>query len=305
MNEIEVRMNRFRLLAAAATILWGFTYVISSTMLPHTPWFIGAVRAGLGAIPLLLIAREFPPAGYGPKLVVLGTLNTGLFFGLLFIGALRLPGGVAGIFQALGPLFSVLLVWPLLNHRPTTLKISSLLVGLLGVILVVAKGDTALDGVGVLAALGSAFSVALGGVLVQRWGNPMTLTGFTAWQLVIATVELGLATLVLGDAPVTMTSVNLLGLAIVALVLTSLPFFLWFKAIHGAGAANVAPFFLLTPIVAFALDALVRGIVPNMQQSLGMALVIGGLVMNIAAARRTTQEAKVQEVELPEQAVVD
>lgn len=298
-------MTKYKLLAAVATILWGFTYVISSRMLPQTPWFIGAVRAGLGAVPLLLIAREFPPVAYWPKLVVLGTLNTGLFFGLLFIGALRLPGGVAGIFQALGPLFSVLLVWPLLAHRPTVLKIVSLLVGLLGVVLVVAKGNAALDQIGVVAALGSAFSVALGGVLVQRWGNPMTLTGFTAWQLVVATVELGLATLVLGDVPATVTGTNLLGLTIVALLLTSLPFFLWFKAIHGTGAANVAPFFLLTPLVAFALDALVGGIVPNLQQGLGMLLVFAGLVLNIAAARATTKAARVQEVELPEQAVVD
>lgn len=298
-------MTKYKLLAAVATILWGFTYVISSRMLPQTPWFIGAVRAGLGAVPLLLIAREFPPVAYWPKLVVLGTLNTGLFFGLLFIGALRLPGGVAGIFQALGPLFSVLLVWPLLAHRPTVLKIVSLLVGLLGVVLVVAKGNAALDQIGVVAALGSAFSVALGGVLVQRWGNPMTLTGFTAWQLVVATVELGLATLALGDVPATVTGTNLLGLTIVALLLTSLPFFLWFKAIHGTGAANVAPFFLLTPLVAFALDALIGGIVPNLQQGLGMLLVFAGLVLNIAAARATTKTARVQEVELPEQAVVD
>jgi len=298
-------MTKYKLLAAVATILWGFTYVISSRMLPQTPWFIGAVRAGLGAVPLLLIAREFPPVAYWPKLVVLGTLNTGLFFGLLFIGALRLPGGVAGIFQALGPLFSVLLVWPLLAHRPTVLKIVSLLVGLLGVVLVVAKGNAALDQIGVVAALGSAFSVALGGVLVQRWGNPMTLTGFTAWQLVVATVELGFATLALGDVPATVTGTNLLGLTIVALLLTSLPFFLWFKAIHGTGAANVAPFFLLTPLVAFALDALIGGIVPNLQQGLGMLLVFAGLVLNIAAARATTKTARVQEVELPEQAVVD
>lgn len=298
-------MNKFKLAAALATTLWGFTYIISSTMLPANPWFIGAVRAGLGAIPLLLLAREIPPRAYWPKLIMLGTLNTGLFFGLLFIAAFRLPGGVAGIFQALGPLFSILLVWPLLNHRPTSMKIVSLLAGVVGVVLVVLKGGAALDMIGILAALGSAFSVALGGVLIQKWGQPMSLTGFTAWQLIIAAIELGAMTLVLGDIPIGITAVNGLGIVIVALALTSLPFYLWFKGIQAEGAANVAPFFLLTPIVAFVLDAIVKGIVPTSMQLVGVVLVIAGLILNIYAARKTTIRARVQQVELPEQAVID
>ncbi|MDB5601749.1 MAG: pecM [Xanthobacteraceae bacterium] len=298
-------MNSHKLEAASACILWGFSYIVATTMLPHNPWFIGAVRAAGGALPLLLIARELPPVRFWPKLIVLGTLNTGLFFGLVFIAALRLPGGVAAVFQALGPLFSIMLVWPLLWHRPTGMKILSLAVGIVGVAFVVLKGGTALDMTGVLAALGSAFSVALGGVLVQRWGQPMSLTGFTAWQLVVAGIELALATAFFGDMPGTITSINVLGLAIMALALTSLPFFLWFKGIHGEGAASVAPFFLLIPIVAFALDAIVKGVVPSPLQALGVVLVIAGLILNIVAAGGTTRRAKVQEVELPEHAVVD
>jgi probable blue pigment (indigoidine) exporter len=298
-------MNKFKLYVALATTLWGFTYIVSSTMLPANPWFIGAVRAGLGAIPLLLLAREMPPKAFWPKLIVLGTLNTGLFFGLLFIAAFRLPGGIAGIFQALGPLFSILLVWPLLSHRPTSMKIISLVVGAVGVVLVVLKGGATLDMIGVVAAFGSAFSVALGGVLVQKWGQPMSLSGFTAWQLIIAAIELTVITLVLGDIPAGITAVNGLGLLIVALALTSLPFYLWFKGIQAEGAANVAPFFLLSPIVAFVLDAVVKGIVPTTMQLAGVALVVGGLALNIYAARKTTAKARVQQVELPEHAVID
>jgi probable blue pigment (indigoidine) exporter len=296
-------VNKFKLAAALATALWGFTYIITSTMLPQHPWFIGAVRAGLGALPLLLLARELPPLQFWPKLIVLGTLNAGLFFGLLFIAALRLPGGVAGIFQALSPLFAIVLVWPLLNNRPTLLKIASLLVGLAGVVLVVLKGGASLDLIGVLAALGCAFSVALGGILVQKWGQPMSMTGFTAWQLVVAAVELGAVALILGDIPTGLTAVNGLGLVILALGLTSLPFFLWFKAIQSEGAASVTPFMLLTPIIAFALDAMVRGIVPTPLQGLGVLLVVVGLVLNIIAGRKPKATARVQPVKVPKPAV--
>lgn len=234
-------MNKFKLAAALATSLWGFTYIITASLLPYHPWFIGAFRAGLGALPLLLLARELPPIRFLPKLIVLGTLNAGLFFGLLFIAALRLPGGVAGIFQAVSPLFAVLLVWPLLSSKPTMLKIVSLLVGVAGVVLVILKAGAALDIIGVLATLGCAISMTLGGVLTQKWGRPMSMTGFTAWQLVVAAVELGAVALILGDVPGSLTAVNGMGLVILALALTSLPFFLWFKAIQSEGAANVTP----------------------------------------------------------------
>jgi len=65
------------------------------------------------------------PGSFWPKLIALGTLNTGLLFALVFIAVLRLPGGVAGTFRAFGPLFSIVLVWPLLGHRPTAMKIAS------------------------------------------------------------------------------------------------------------------------------------------------------------------------------------
>ena len=293
-------MTMFKLAAALATTLWGFTYIIASTMLPQHPWFIGAVRAGLGALPLLLLARELPPLQFWPKLIVLGTLNAGLFFALLFVAALRLPGGVAGIFQALSPLCAIVLVWPLLNNRPTLLKLVSMLVGLAGVALVILKGGTSLDGVGVLAALGCAFSIALGGVLVQKWGQPMSMTGFTAWQLVVAAVELGAAALILDDIPSGLSAVNGLGLVIMALGLTSLPFFLWFRAIRSEGAASVTPFMLLTPIIAFALDAIVRDIVPTPLQGLGVLLVVVGLALNILAGRKPRTAAWVQPAKVSE-----
>ncbi|HEV7717997.1 MAG TPA: EamA family transporter [Arsenicitalea sp.] len=297
-------MKNHYVAAAAATILWGFTYILSTTMLPGHPMFIGAVRAIGGALPLLLLAREWPPGAFWPKLIILGTLNTGLFFGLVFIAVLNLPGGVAGTFQALGPLFSILLVWPLLGHRPTMAKILSLLIGVVGVALIVLKGGASINMLGVLAALGSAFSMALGGVLVQKWGQPMSPTGFTAWQLAIAGVELGAVSLVTNDLPSSLTGTNILGLAILAFALTAIPFLLWFKAIKGVGAARVAPFFLLTPVVAFAMDAAVRGLVPSPLQAAGVVLVIVGLVVNIYAARATSIAAKIKP-SYPEQAVVD
>lgn len=270
-----------KLSAAAATILWGFTYIVSTMLLPHNPLLIGAVRALGGALVLLLLARQRPPAGWWDKLIILGTLNAGLFFGLLFIAAMRLPGGVAAIFQALGPLCVILMGWGILGVRPTLLKIASVLIGVAGVSLVVLKGDAGLDLIGVAAALGSALSLALGGILINKWGKPpMPMLAFTGWQLLIAGVELSVVALLAQDIPDAVTGAHVLGFAILAILLTALPFVLWFKAIASAGAVVVAPFFLLVPITAFVLDALVKGFIPTAYQVVGAIIVVAGLLLS-------------------------
>ena len=42
----------------------------------------------------------------------------------------------------------------------------------------------------------------------------------------------------------------------------------------------VAPFMLLTPVTAFVLDALVKGVQPSNLQLVGAALVMGGLILS-------------------------
>ncbi|MCA0044842.1 DMT family transporter [Celeribacter litoreus] len=263
--------------AATATMLWGFTYILTTTMLPPNPWFIAAVRALFGGLPLLLLARDLPPKAWWGKLIVLGTLNNGLFFGLLFIAAIRLPGGVAATFQALGPLFMVLLALPVLGAIPSKAKLLAVVAGAVGVAMVVLKGGAELDFIGILAALGAALSVALGGTLIHKWGRPSSIMSLTAWQMIIAGAELSIVALVLGDIPESLVMTNVLGLGILALVITALPFYLWFTGIHGAGPSAVAPMMLLTPITAFVLDAVFRGAVPSPLQAVGVAIVIGSL----------------------------
>lgn len=282
-----------KLAALCAATLWGFTYIITTTMLPHNPIFIGSIRALGGGVLLLAIARQMVPQGYWPKLIVLGTLNFGAFFSLLFVSAIRLPGGVAGTFQTLGPLITILLAWALLRQPPTLMKIISILIGAAGVTLVILRADAGIDLLGVGAALCSVLAGSLGGILINRWGRPpqMSLVSFTAWQLLIGGIELAVLALIGGDLPAMIDWTNALGLAILAVVLTALPFILWFRAIVALGAASVVPFVLVTPVVAFILDAMVRHLVPSPLQLVGVALVMTGLIVNQWAGTRAARAA--------------
>ncbi len=266
-----------RFAAALAASIWGSTYVVTDVM-PHNPIFVAAVRAAGGALPLMLIARSLPDRVWLARAAVLGTFNCGIFFALLFIGAYRLPGGIAATLQSLVPLFAVFFAWPLLGQPPSIARIAFTLVGSVGVALLLSRGPVALDWIGVSAALGSAVSFGMGAVLLDRWGRPESMIALTWWQLVIAAVELFALSALIGDFPVAISGVNLAAFAYLCLLGTALPSFLWFYGIVNAGANRVASLVLFSPLVAFVLDLTFRGLVPSVTQAIGAALIMASVV---------------------------
>jgi probable blue pigment (indigoidine) exporter len=279
-----------RFAAALAACIWGTTYVVTDIM-PPNPIFVAAVRAFGGALPLILISRTLPDRVWLLRAIALGTFNCGIFFALLFIGAYRLPGGVAGTLQSLVPLFAVFFAWPLLGQPPSLPRIGFILVGSVGVGLLLTRGPVALDGIGILAALGSAVSSGMGAVLLDRWGRPPSMIALTSWQLVVAAAELLALSLLIGDLPAAVSGVNLLAFVYLCLVGTALPYFLWFYGIVNAGANSVASLVLFSPLVAFALDAIFRGLLPSPTQALGALLIMASVVASQQIGRAPAPRA--------------
>lgn len=174
-------------------------------------------------------------------------------------------------------------------------KIAAVVLGALGVSLVVLSSHAQLDGIGIVAALGSMLSIATGGVLLNKWGKPpMSLLGFTGWQLLVTGVELTLVVALAKDFSARLDGTNWLGLIVLAVILTALPFALWFAAIAGIGAVGTAPFMLLVPITAFVLDALVKGTQPTGLQLVGAVLVMAGLVLSTRQSQGQVKPADSQ-----------
>ena len=99
---------------------------------------------------------------------MLGVLNIGAFFALLFIAAYRLPGGVAAVVGGVQPLIVALLASRVLRERLTTRTVLAGIAGVCGVALVALQAQARLDLIGLLAALGGAVSMAVGIVLSKR-----------------------------------------------------------------------------------------------------------------------------------------
>ncbi len=106
-------------LTALAPIAWGSTYAVTTQLLPpDRPLFAGLMRALPAGLLLVGATRTLPRGAWWGKAAVLGALNIGAFFPLLFLAAYRLPGGVAAVVGAVGPLFVAALSAGLLRRAP-------------------------------------------------------------------------------------------------------------------------------------------------------------------------------------------
>ena len=227
---------------------------------------------------------------------MLGTLNIGLFFPMLFISAERLPGGVAATLGAVGPLFVALLAVPVLRERLSVRRVAWGVAGVAGVGLVVLGPGARLDAVGVLAGLAGAVSMAFGVTLTKRWGRPDGVGPVSAagWQLTAGGLFLVPVTLLVEGAPPAIDGRAALGYLWLGLVGGLVAYVLWFRGIGRLPVTSVAFLAPLSPLVAAAIGVGVLG------ESLS-GLQIGGFALALAAVlagqlpprgRRAAREAR-------------
>ncbi|MFC7110354.1 EamA family transporter [Nonomuraea rubra] len=107
-------------MTALTPAIWGTTYLVTTELLPPgRPLLAAVLRALPAGLLLVAITRCLPRGIWWWRALVLGALNIGVFFALLFVGAYRLPGGVAATVGAIQPLLVALLSAGLLGERLT------------------------------------------------------------------------------------------------------------------------------------------------------------------------------------------
>jgi probable blue pigment (indigoidine) exporter len=265
---------------AITPVVWGTTYLVTTEMLPAGhPAFAAAMRAVPAGLLALLIARQLPRGIWWWRSLVIGTLNIGIFFPLLFVSAERLPGGVAATFGAIQPLVVAVLAILVLHQPPSLWGFGWGLAGLVGVSMVVLGPDAGLDPTGVVAGIAGALSMALGVTLAKRWGRPSEVSaiGFAGWQLTAGGVVLVPLSLVEGP-PATIDAGGVTGYVWLGLVGGLLAYTLWFRGIGRLPVTSVAMLGLLSPIVAAALGVVVLGEAFAPLQLAGFALALAAIL---------------------------
>ncbi|WP_179199164.1 EamA family transporter, partial [Streptomyces alboverticillatus] len=147
--------NRLKVVSATALApaVWGSTYLVTTEFLPPgRPLLAATVRALPAGLVLIALTRRLPQGDWWWRALVLGALNIGGFFALLFVAAYRLPGGVAATIGAIQPLLAAGLAALLLGERLTVRTAAAGVAGVAGIALLVLRADAHLDVTGVAAA---------------------------------------------------------------------------------------------------------------------------------------------------------
>ena len=117
-------------LTALAPIAWGSGYYVTEAYLPpNRPLFGAMVRALPFGLLLLALRPGLPRGVWWWRSLVLGTLNIGAFFVLIFVAAYRLPGGLAATLTATAPIMVMLVAWLLIGERPRVASLAGAVVG--------------------------------------------------------------------------------------------------------------------------------------------------------------------------------
>ncbi|MGW4164279.1 EamA family transporter [Streptomyces sp. NPDC004788] len=275
-------------LTALAPISWGSTYFVTTEFLPpDRPLFTGLMRALPAGLLLLGLTRKLPQGAWWWKSLVLGVLNIGAFFPLLFLAAYRLPGGVAAVVGSVGPLFVVGLAALFLGDKPTVKGLLTAIAAAFGVSLVVLKAGAALDAIGVAAGLLSALSMSAGTVFTKRWGRPegVGALALTGWQLTAGGLFLLPIAFLVEGAPPALSGTNLAGYAYLAFGNTAISYFLWFRGIERLSASSVTLLGPLSPITAAVIGWAALGQALGPVQLLGMVIAFGATLLGQLAPR--------------------
>ena len=277
---------------AVAPVVWGANYVVTRQLLPaDLPLWGSALRALPAGLVLLAVSRTLPRRVWWWRSAVLGTLNVGAFFLLVYVAAQLLPSSVAASVMALAPLTMAGFAWLLVAERPSGQMLTGAVAGIVGVLLLVGGAGGGIQPSGVAASAAALLLSSAGAVLAKRWSDGTPLVALTAWQLVLGGLVLTIAALATEGAPPALDARSAAGFAFTSLVATALAYLCWFAGLARLRAATVGVVGLLNPVTGVLLGALVAGERFTLEQVAGIALVLVGI---LTASQRATKRIPVQ-----------
>jgi len=272
-------------------LLWGGSFtLIELGLTGFGPLTLVFLRIAL-AIPAMLVALhvlglKLPADGKSwRQLTVLGFFSIGFPMALFFWAQTRIDSALASILNATVPLWGVIFAhYFAVDERATPLKLIGVLIGFGGIIVMI--GADALAGVGQdvvvqLACLVATACFAGAAVYARKLGDVMDPMTAATGQIVTAAMMLAPLALIVeqpwtAPAPSFVAVAATLGLAVVA---TSLAYLLFFRLIASAGASNAMLIALVIPPVAILLGVVILGERMTMEQAVGIALILAGLIL--------------------------
>ena len=274
------------LLALVVVLVWGLNFIaIKWGVALMPPLFLTALRYLLAALPaVFFIAR---PKTSWRILVVYGLLVGAAQFGLLFSAIkLGMPAGLASLVLQTQAFFTIGIAVMMLGERVGVPQIAGAAVAFAGILAIGVERSAGAALVPLLMTLLAALCWGGANLLTKRAGK-VDMLSFVIWSSLVPPLPLlALSLLLEGPAAIgtALQQFSLLGFGVVAwngYLSTIVGYGLWSYLLSRYPASLVAPFSLLVPVVGLLSGVLVLGEELSALDLVGIALVFGGLVVNV------------------------
>lgn len=253
------------LLILFLVFVWGINWPLSKFALAYMPPVLfSGVRTLLGGILLLMIAlpryKKLNFSRTWRVYVISAIVNIILYYGLQSIGLNYLPSGLFSAIVFLQPVLVGLFSWMWLGESMNGMKVTGLLLGFAGVG-IISTGAGGLSGhisvPGVLLALGSALSWALGTVYVKRKSGSVDPIWLVTLQLLIGGVLMtatGSGVESWGDVHWNAAFIG--SLLFISIFVIAMGWLVFYKLMDSGEAGKMASYTFLIPVVAILAGTL-------------------------------------------------
>jgi drug/metabolite transporter (DMT)-like permease len=284
---------RFALLA----LFWGSTFLfikIGDEALAPIQVSLGRLVVGTATLLAILALRgERLPAGWRlwGQLAIAGLLLNVAPFTLFAYGERHVSSLLAGIWNATVPLFTlpIAIAW-IADEHASARRLLGLMVGFAGVLIVLGawRGVGGASLAGNLLCLGAAASYGLGFPYTRRYlaHRPEGPLALATAQLICATVEIAILTLLFTHPPHGLGTKHVLSVLALGVFGTGLTFVLNYSIIRDVGATVASTVAYVMPIVSTALGVIALGEPLRWYEPIGAAIIVVGAAL--AQARGTS-----------------
>lgn len=251
------------LLIVILITVWGLNWPILKIALSYAPpiLFTG-IRTLLGGLVLLIVAipryKQLNIRKTWPIYLVCALLNVVLYHGLHTIGLNYMPSGLLAAIVFLQPVLVGIFAWMWLGESMYGLKILGLILGFAGVSIISGAGLLGhVSIIGILLALGSALSWALGTIYLKKIGSVVD----SIWLVTLQFILGGLVLTSVGTGFESWSDIEwnitfVLCLLFIAIFVFALGWLVYFELIFAGEASKVASYTFLIPAVAIGIGTI-------------------------------------------------
>lgn len=267
-------------------VIWGVSWSIYKVALDFTPPILFAgMRSLLGGVMLGLVLlpswKRIRWRKNWRAYCISALLNAVLFYGLQTMGLEYLPGGLFSVLIYFQPVLIGVFAWLWLGESMTALKITGLIAGFLGIVVISADSfGGALSITGIILALLAAVSWALGVVFVKKMSGTVDSMWMVSLQFVIGGAILtAIGTGLESWVDITWNLSYLIGLGFGSTLGIPLAFVIYFHLINKGEASKVAAFTFLVPLIAVLTGTIFMQEPVTYTLAIGLALIVTSICL--------------------------